>query len=378
MQNRVPSLGKAAILLLALSFLNGCGGGSSSSTNESSNNDGGGQTGGDTNEDTGAGETQPETGVEVQSVLAMAAPLSPVMRTGFEDGTTGVPAEAIQTFEGIDESVDLPNDWAALGAISDSRGGGYFEIQYESAPDAGDTTQRYAVLSPDPDDADNQTLSFWLQDENDILEDINTGWREARGRVQANFYENYLLNTYYQTVRVRFGRDFANLMDHTGTFDWLTIFEAWNGALWIAEEEYPFHLAVNVVKPELAAGSNLYFKAHGRSYVQGQGFVPHWSDTNEDFVVPLEQWMTLELYMREGDEENGLFYMTAQVDGGEKVELFNEQNTTQHPDDPTPEGFDYINPIKLYTLEPVLDIVNGTGGVMQIHWDDLEFGHTAN
>jgi len=355
-------------LSVLFSLLVACGGGGGSSNAEV---DEGPEAGGDPATQTG-GQTSGAGNTTVQDALAMAAPLSPVIRSGFGDGVTGVPVEAIEQFGGADAASDIPNDWSNLLAGSADRSGGYFEIQYQG----GDTTQRYARLSPDPDNAANQTLQFWLHDEN--LNAGNENYRDMRGRIQANFYENFNLDTYYHSVRVRFGADFAALSDHAGTFDWLTIFEAWNGANWVPEEQFPFHVAVNLSKPVGAAGSRLHFKAHGRSYVQGVGFNEIWSDSNQDFAVPLEQWMTMELYMRQGDGQNGRFYMTVSPDGGEKIVLFDVVDYTQHPDDPAPTGFDYINPVKLYTLEPVLDIVNSTGGSMDMHWDDLEFGHTAN
>lgn len=364
---------KISYLLVLFALVSGCGGGSSSSGQDNTGAGAGGDPAvGGAGGGAGAGDGNDDNNGTVQDVMTMAAPLSPVIRSGFGAGVTGTPVDAIQYFGGADTDSDLPNNWEPLLAGSADRAGGYFEIQYQG----GDTTQRYARLSPDPENVDNQTLQFWLHDEN--LNAGNDDYRDMRGRIQANFYENFNLDTYYQSVRVRFGADFAALMDHAGTFDWLTIFEAWNGANWVADEAFPYHVAVNLTKPVGAAGSRLHFKAHGRSYVQGVGFNEIWSDSNEDFAVPLEQWMTLELYMREGDDQTGRFYMTVTPEDGEKMVLFDIVDYTQHPDDPAPAGFDYINPVKLYTLEPVLDIVNATGGSMDVHWDDLEFGHTAN
>lgn len=366
------SRSKFTVLFVLFALLGGCGGGSSSddAVVQPQGSDNTGSAGdGDDNDSTG----QDGNDGVVESALAMAAPLSPVIRTGFGAGVTGTPASDITEFGGADAASDVPNNFDRLLKDSDSRDGGYFEIQYQG----GDTTQRYARLSPDPDDADNQTLQFWLQEANTLIEDKASGWSELRGRVQANFYENYNLDSYYQTVRMRLGPDFAALMQHGGTFDWLTIFEAWNGALWTGDE-HPFHIAVNLAKPVGAAGSRLHMKAHGRTYAPGVGFVDIWSDTNTDFAVPLETWMTLELYMKEGDDQDGRFYMTVTPDGGEKMVLFDIVDYTHNPEDLAPAGFDYINPIKLYMREPVLDIVSETGGAMDIHWDDLEFGHTAN
>lgn len=361
---------KFTVLFVLLTSLGGCGGGSSSDDAAVQPQDG--DTSGpavDGNDNT---DQDGNDGV-VESALAMAAPLSPVIRTGFGAGVTGTPASDITQFSGADAASDMPNNFDRLLATSDDRVGGYFEIQYQG----GDTTQRYARLSPDPDDADNQTLQFWLQEVNTLIEDEASGWSEMRGRVQANFYENTTLDSYYQTVRMRLGPDFAALMQHAGTFDWLTIFEAWNGALWTGDK-HPFHIRVDLAKPVGAAGSRLHLMARASTYTQGVGFTDVWSDTNTDFAVPLETWMTLELYMKEGDGQDGRFYMTVAPDGGEKMVLFDIADYTHNPEDPAPSGFDYINPIKLYMREPVLDIVGDTGGATDIHWDDLEFGHTAN
>ncbi len=319
----------------------------------------------------GEGNESDEISEEPQSALASVAPLSPVIRSGFESGTIGAPVEAITHFSGVDASSAVPNDWSQLSAGNSQPNIGYFEIQYQG----GDTTNRYARLSPDPDNPENQSLEFWLHDEN-VNNSTDTN-RDLRGRVQANLYGNPDLTSYYQSVRVRFGQEFADLIEQPETFNWLTLFEAWNGANWIAGEEYPFHIALNLSKPEAAAGSPLHFLAHGRSYVFGVGFDEHWADTNTDFSVPLETWMTLEMYILQGDADTGRFYMTAQVDGEGRTVLFDIADYTHNPRDLAPTGFDYINPMKLYTLESVLDLVNINGGSMVVHWDDLEFGYTS-
>jgi len=369
-----------SFLFASIFLLSGCGGGGSSAT-ETAEADSdlveGGLDGAQV--DGGIDAVEPEAvledevavtpqSTEVESALTMAAPLSPIMRSGFEAGTTGTPMEAITQLSGVDTDSFAPNDWSYLHALNPARGNGYFEIQYHD----GALDQRRATLSPDPDNVENQTLEFWLHDNNDEGEFV---WLR-RGRIQANFYENYQLSSYYQSVRVRLGRDFDVLRQSNESFDWLTIFEAWNGANWIEGEETPFNITVNLTKPSATPGSRFHFKAEGRTLVNN-AFVDVWSDTNREFAVPLEQWITLELYMREGDGENGRFYMTAEVDGGDKVVLFDEVNYTHHPDDLNPAGFDYINPMKLYTLEPVMDLLQPSGSTLEIHWDDLEFGHTA-
>ncbi len=362
---------------LALVFsLSACGG-SSDSAGTTASGSGSGSSGGGGGTGTSGGTptgtcptfTTATAGIGVSDVRELAAPLSPVMRSGFESGTVGEPNTAITHFSGVDECADVPNDWSNLNVSNQNRpAGGYFEIQYQG----GTVNQRYAQIVQDPTDDDNQVLEFWLNEAN-----VDTGF-ELRGRIQANFYENFDLDSYYQSVRVRLDRDFAVLMDHAGTFDWLTLFEAWNGANWAEGEEQAFHTAVNLVKPDASSGSSLHLRAHGRSIEPGAGFVEIWGETNSDIAVPVEQWFTLELYMLQGDEQSGRFYMTMAVEGEQKQVLFDVQNYTHHPLDAAPAGFDYINPMKLYMREPVLDIIKATGGSFKMQWDDLEFGHTAN
>lgn len=377
MSHGQTSRARLALSLLFSALLVACGGGSSSGSGGSGptapSGGGGGGTGGGSGGGSGGGGSGGGAGGEVSSPLTLAAPLSPVIRSGFGDGVSGAPLSDIALLSGADPDSDQPNDWDRLQAGSADRVGGYFEIQYQG----GDVTQRFARLVEDPEDPDNRVLQFWLQAPNVRLEDPSTGWFELRGRVQANFYENHELDTYYQSVRLRLGADFASMMAHAGRFDWLTLFEAWNGANWIEGEEHPFHIAVDLSKPDGAAGSRLHLKAHGRTFAQGEGFTEVWSDTNRDFAVPLERWMTLELYLRQGGAEDGRFYMTVTPDGGERTVLFDIADFTHHPEDPAPAGYDYINPMKLYTLSDVLEIVTESGGAMDVHWDDLEFGHTA-
>ncbi len=364
------------LTLLAIVFtLSACGGSSNEPASAADDDTTAGAGGGSGGGSAGSGTTgcpvgldEPAAGMGVVHVRDLASPLSPIMRSGFESGTVGEPSPAITHFSGVDSCSEAPNDWANLLATNPNRPGGYFLIQYQG----GDINQRFARLGADSSDADNQVLEFWLNDAN-----VDTGY-EFRGRIQGNFYENYNLDSYYQSVRLRLGRDFLNLNAHNGTFNWLTLFEAWNGANWIAGEEHAFHIAVDLTKPDPVPGTALHLKAQGRTFTQGVGFDTLWEETNSDIVIPVEQWITLELYMLQGDEQSGRFYMTVSVAGGEKQVLFDIGGFTHHPEDIAPAGFDYINPIKLYMREPVLDIMKATGGSFRLQWDDLEFGHTAN
>jgi hypothetical protein len=100
---------------------------------------------------------------------------------------------------------------------------------------------------------------------------------------------------------------------------------------------------------------------------------PLWLALNEEVEVPVGRWVTLEYYFREGNASTGRFYMAMVPDGEARRVLFNVGGWTHHPGDPSPDGLNHLNPVKLYTSKSVIDHVRSRGGALQVYWDDLSF-----
>ena len=273
-----------------------------------------------------------------------------IFQTGFEPATSGMPPKAIEAFTGTDNTLPPPNDWQAFEQHANI---GSFNIQYQG----GDSSQRYARLVPDPLDTANTALVFWLKGPN-----VNN----IKGRIQANVYENTCLPEIYQSVRLYLHPDLVWLQEVN--FTWLTLFEYWNNANWTGEP-YPFRITVNLQRTEAASGP-LHLGVHGQTY-DGSKWQTVWEDYRSDYDLPLGQWLTIDIYLKEGNRNNGRFYLAVTPDSGTRQTLFDITHYTHHPDDPCPDGFRHFNPFKLYTSAELLAYMQSKGAVLQVYWDDF-------
>lgn len=310
--------GRIISVFLVFIFLSACGGGSSTQTQEEI------------------------TGAEL------------IFNSGFEPGSTENGASS--DISGIDNSVSPPNDW--VNDLETHPNIGTYSIQYEG----GDDTMRIAEIIEGPTDPLNNVLHYWL-------EDPNVGG--TKGRIQSNIYGNNNLTEFYQRVRLYLHNDWNILQNSPGTFQWLTLFEFWNNA-GFTEEGYPFRININAEKRDGTVGSPLYFGINAETKIGSVWGNLVWSEDNISAPISINQWLTIEIYMKEGDGGSGRFYLAVTPDGGTKEVIFDITNFTHHPDDPNPDGISHFNPMKLYTSNTLVDYVRTNGGVLQVYWDDFE------
>jgi hypothetical protein len=86
----------------------------------------------------------------------------------------------------------------------------------------------------------------------------------------------------------------------------------------------------------------------------------------------VEKWFTLEYYYKEGDAQNGRFWMAIQPEGGKQEVIFDLTRVTHNSKDPNPDGVTEFNPIKLYTSKQLIDYMKSQGKTLQIYWDDFK------
>jgi hypothetical protein len=240
------------------------------------------------------------------------------------------------------------------------------EVQYEG----GDLSQRWAYVADDPAQAGNRILQYGLRHAN-VLDENGL---PLKGRVQMNLNNNRGVKQVKMSVRMYLHQDFAHVRSFPGAINWLTISEWWNNAGWTGES-FPFRIAVHVVKEGADASAPFFFKAHAQTLntVTQTWDTTVWERVNRAFVVPVGQWVTLEYGFREGDPDKGRFFMAVTPDGGERTVIFDVYDYTHHPNDRAPDGLSQWNPVKLYTSKTLIDHVRSQGGVIQIHWDDLQY-----
>ena len=286
-----------------------------------------------------------------------------IFRSGFEPNTRIHSQTAKDArISGTDLSVQAPANWK-----EDLEGHpriGYVNIQYQG----GTPDQRLAEILPGPVDPANRVLQFRIREPN--VDD-------ERGRVQANIYENNKIGALSYSVRLFIPDSFTHLRTAPFSIYWLTLMEFWNNANWTGEG-YPFRISVNLRKtPTPGAPFTVELKSQVMDTKTNRWEDPPiWVSVNEDYAVPVGQWLTLNIRLEEGDVNTGYFELSITPDGGETTVVHRVSNTTHHPLDPAPNGIGHFNPMKLYTSRKVLEYMANEGQLLHLYWDDFSLSVT--
>ena len=283
-----------------------------------------------------------------------------IFQSGFGPDSKIIARGSDADISGIDLSFTDHNDW--INDLDNHPDIGSFNLQYQG----GDDSQRFAKIISEPGNPANHVLHLWLNEAN--VEGI-------KGRVQANLYGNKGMKEFYQSERVFLTSDFNAVRMYPNKIDWLTIAEFWNNITWSQSVPYGFRITLGIGKP-VKQESDLYFIIDGEDCQlladDSQKYTTLWSDTKNKVKVPIEKWFTLEYYYKEGNAENGKFWMAIQPDGGQKEVIFDLTRITHNTKDPNPDGVTDFNPIKLYTSKTLIDYMRSQGKTLQIYWDDFE------
>lgn len=287
-----------------------------------------------------------------------------IFQSGFEPESKVVPKNTSPDSDSdiIGKDVSLPknNDW--VNDFDNHPDIGDFMLQYQG----GDESMRFAKIIPEPGNLKNHVLHFWL-------DKPNVGGK--KGRIQGNIYGGKGLKEFYQSERIFLHEDFNQVRKFPDKIHWLTIAEFWNNVTWRQDVPYGFRITLGIGKPT-ASESDLYFILDAQDcelFEDGkQKYTTLWAVSNEDVKVPIGKWFTLEYYYKEGDANNGRFYMTIQPEGEKKVVIFDVNRVTHNSKDPDPDGVSDFNPIKLYTSKKLIDYMLDNNKTLQIYWDDFK------
>jgi hypothetical protein len=282
-----------------------------------------------------------------------------IFQTGFENDTViakGADADIV----GADKTLRDHNDW--VKDLDNHPNIGNFNLQYQG----GDSTMRFARIIPEPGHSNNHVLQFWLDEPN---------VDGSKGRIQGNLYGNNGLKEFYQSVRIFLHDDFNTVRSFPKTVHWLTIVEFWNNITWSQTVPYRFRITLGLGKP-VASVSDLYFIVDAEDcelYSDGkQKYSTVWAETNRNVKVPVGKWFTMEYYYKEGDNQNGRFYMAITPENEERKLIFDIKKITHNTQDPNPDGVGDFNPLKLYTSKELIQYMKSNGKTLQMYWDDFK------
>ncbi|WP_157687559.1 hypothetical protein [Pedobacter psychrophilus] len=288
-----------------------------------------------------------------------------IFQSGFE-GTSKVVEEkgtndygaSLEHIAGKVDSYSKKSDWDKdLKALTSK---GVMEVQYTG----GDSTKRFAKVIPDPTDPKNSVLQFWLND----------SWLASEGqnkaRVQTNLYGiKGGMKEFYQSVRVYLTDDFNAARSFPKRIPWCTIAEFWNNEWWVEGEKNGFRITVGVGK-YTTEESDLHFILEAEN--AGQKLLWRADYKASNVAVPIGKWFTMDYYFKEGNKENGRFYLAITPDGGKKQVVYDVHDFTHGSYDQAPNGLTGYNPMKLYTSKELVSYVRAQDKTLQILWDDFK------
>ena len=325
-------------------------------------------------------ETLVETGnsIKEKQVGTLAIPVltNTLLKSGFGNGTTVTISNPSGSQSGQISGGDIsPYNWQT--SIASQSPVTYFDaakLNYEQ----GDLTKRGADIQNDPVlGASNKVLRYYLTQYNVTL---STG--EKKGRVSYDLtnsnHPSTKVKEYSQKVRIFLSNSFSLLANSTlpAPGQWLTLFEFGDDVQNNLALSTASRISVNVVrKTDYTVGdSKLYWEA------QFQEHNPNWADAswgrkrNTTIAIPIGQWFTVELYIKQGIGSNGRFTMIMNGNtvfdqtGTNVSSLFASQGTQ-------PDGQEGWNPMKMYCAKTVIDLFqNASGGAqtMTMFWDDID------
>lgn len=277
--------------------------------------------------------------------------------SGFEGDIVIEPRDAqITGFKGTDSSVPEPNDWTVhmdRPPILD------FDVFYEQ----GDLSQREATIVKDPTNPDNRVLKHEIRD-------IHVKNRKCR--IQCQTYPEKNLRRFYYKYRFYLAKEWHTIKNWKDELSHVIENEFWSGTPW--RDEYSWRLHTKIEKEE-GAGKPFHFGVSAEiiDWPENPGDRQTTLDTtNKQFDIPIETWITVEFYAKEGDENNGRLYYAVTPEGGEKTVIFDLVTLTTNPHDPNPDGFQFINMLKSYFRRDVITYLKSQGEIYVIYWDDFE------
>lgn len=283
----------------------------------------------------------------------------PIFRSGFEPPTQLRLGFRNDDIVGADSSVAEPNDW--VSHLEGHPEIGAFSIQYQG----GNRSDRLAAIIKDPTASDNHVLHFWLHRAR-----TPAGPSNFKGRIQANLYGNRNIEEVYFERRIFLHPDFTLLASFPEKIQWLTIEELWATAGWI-DHPHPFRISLNLIK-EVGGDEPFRFAVHGQKKTRDGWWAGRlWEATNTEFRVPVNTWIKLITYYKQGAADEGRYCLTAELPGGEREVVFNLLVPTYDPASPQPISLTHWNPLKLYTSAAIVDHVRHYGGTLQMYMDDI-------
>ncbi|TCN59551.1 hypothetical protein D0809_06505 [Flavobacterium circumlabens] len=296
-----------------------------------------------------------------------------VFKSGFQGNTIVGPYGTNAQREDI-IGLESGNDWTST--LQDGTPFNDFHINYES----GNNNDRKAsiVMAPNVDPALNAKV---LQCE---IKNATTCYAPDQsypnGLCKARIAGELIANPatkpkeYYQKIKVYFPQ-WETLEQSTAPelYRWFILFEYGNDND-LQNINQAFKASLRITKSIPGNTGPLRFYIKGENCINGgASWSKAWEELNTNFQVPTNTWMTLEIYIKEGNADNGKFYVAVTPTGGKTIVVFNKTGYTYNSSlSKTPDGIEEFNALKLYCSDDVVKAFTSQGRTLKVLFDDLE------
>lgn len=201
----------------------------------------------------------------------------------------------------------------------------------------------------------------------------------ARAQAGMTFKDTANLAVYHTSHRMKLNSAFKLISDQfpdaiTDTAaNWMTIFEIWNkedptmSGLEGGSARWSLYLekAAGTFKPWTWKLRGEYMQPASSQY---QSFMK----ATSSWPVWIDQWFTLDVYMKRGDATNGRMIIKVTPDGSTPTTIIDVTGPTIYPGKPN-LPIKYWTPFKLYTPGPVMDFATSRGNSLMISYNDFKW-----
>jgi hypothetical protein len=296
-----------------------------------------------------------------------------VFQNGFEGDTRVFQrSNSTQHFDirGSDQN-GKPSDWVA-NLMGTTFGGGQIYAQ------TGTPAQRAPTIVADPDTSkeNNKVMAFTITESHITMP--GTGERKARIQYEINNTSarpsGGYVKQWYSKMDQYWSPNFSVLENakrnnlDTNDIGWFVMQEFWN----------PSSNASGVRVDPITRTNVSVYKKNGKLHFGATGrkpenvYPPTWSATKDSWSIPLGKWFTQEIYVKEGDENTGRFYLAVAVDNVKTVIVDKKGITTTTGSGYFPDGMEAFTLMKVYTEGKVLDWFKEANKPLIVYFDNVK------
>jgi hypothetical protein len=241
----------------------------------------------------------------------------------------------------------------------------------ESTVDGTWGTNSIIELTADPEDAGNQVLHH-----SHVLANSGGG---SSSRANTFIHYNYTSGPYFDEAYIKYkiylGEGVEALEGLGSQVDWFMLSELWVHDPTNYYQAFRLNFNINFAN----TGGHFYWYVLAQDYRQDLGAAVlagvEWDETNTSVAVPMQEWFTVEMYVKKGDSGNGKLKIWITPDGGSRTQIFDITALTEDPDTSSYPIVEW-HMLKMYNDGNDVARAVSNGTPIEIYYDDFEYWNT--